>query len=169
MTNLYEKAQAAAAHIRTLSPVQPRVGIILGSGLGSLRRRKWKMRDHPSPTPSIPNFPQSTVAGHSGQTRPRHHRRRVPVAVMQGRVHAYEGYPMSEVTFPTRVLAPSRVPDSLIVTNAAGGINSSLLPGRRSSAIADHINLTGTNAALGPNDPRFARRPGAAQRFFDMS
>jgi purine-nucleoside phosphorylase len=89
------------------------------------------------------------------------------VAVMQGRVHAYEGYPISEVTFPARVLGLLGC-RTLIVTNAAGGIRTSLTPGSL-VVISDQINLTGTNAALGPNEPRFATTPGAGQRFFDMS
>jgi purine-nucleoside phosphorylase len=91
----------------------------------------------------------------------------VPVAVMQGRVHAYEGYPLSEVTFPMRVLGLLGV-RSAIVTNAAGGIRTSLKPGELVT-ISDHINLTGTNAALGPNEPRFSMLDGFGQRFFDMS
>ncbi|HMF53346.1 MAG TPA: purine-nucleoside phosphorylase, partial [Edaphobacter sp.] len=81
--------------------------------------------------------------------------------VMQGRVHSYEGYSMTEVTFTTRVLGLLGV-EQLIVTNAAGGINTSYGQGAI-VAISDHINFTGTNAALGPNEPRFG------QRFFDMS
>ena len=86
---------------------------------------------------------------------------------MAGRVHAYEGYSLAEVTFPTRVLGLLGC-ETLILTNAAGGINKSFAEGTL-VAISDHINLTGTNAALGPNEPRFAIRPGTAQRFFDMS
>jgi purine-nucleoside phosphorylase len=91
----------------------------------------------------------------------------VPVAVMQGRVHAYEGYPLSEVTFPTRVLGLLGC-KTLIVTNAAGGINTGYRQGLL-VALSDHINLTGTNAALGPNEPRFTVVEQPAQRFFDMS
>jgi purine-nucleoside phosphorylase len=80
---------------------------------------------------------------------------------MQGRVHAYEGYSMREVTFPTRVLGLLGV-ERLIVTNAAGGINTTYGQGAI-VAISDHINLTGDNAVLGPNELRFG------QRFFDMS
>jgi purine-nucleoside phosphorylase len=86
---------------------------------------------------------------------------------MQGRVHAYEGYAMHEVTFPTRVLGMLGC-TTLIVTNAAGGINTTYGEGTL-VAISDHINLTGTNAALGPNDPRFALTPAAGLRFFDMT
>jgi purine-nucleoside phosphorylase len=86
---------------------------------------------------------------------------------MQGRVHAYEGYSMQQVTFPTRVLGLLGC-TTLIVTNAAGGICPDIPQGSL-VAISDHINLTGTNAALGPNEPRFATTPGTGERFFDMS
>ncbi len=86
---------------------------------------------------------------------------------MQGRVHAYEGYPLSEVTFPTRVLGLLGC-KTLVLTNAAGGINIDYKQGDL-IALSDHINLTGSNAALGPNEPRFSMAPGAGQRFFDMS
>ena len=86
---------------------------------------------------------------------------------MQGRVHVYEGYSLDEVTFPIRVLGLIGC-KTLIVTNAAGGINTGYKQGFL-VALSDHINLTGTNAALGPNEPRFGVVPGAGQRFFDMS
>ena len=160
----FHRAQAAVDFVRSRSTLVPSVGIILGSGLGNFAAQ---IEDAIAiPYPEIPHFPQSTVVGHAGQlvlgtiagT---------PVAVMQGRVHAYEGYPIAEVVFPTRVLALLGC-RSLIVTNAAGGIDPAYAPGSL-VLIADHINLTGTNAALGPNEPRFATRPGTAERFFDMS
>jgi purine-nucleoside phosphorylase len=164
MTDLYTQVQSAVAHIRALTPIQPKLGIILGSGLGDFASQV----DLPTTIPyaDIPGFPISTVAGHSGKlilgTIAD-----VPVAVMQGRVHAYEGYPLTQVTFPTRVLGFLGC-KTLIVTNAAGGIRPDIPQGSL-VAISDHINLTGTNAALGPNEPRFATRPGTAERFFDMS
>ena len=164
MADLFTKASDAVTHIRTLTPLVPRVGIILGSGLGAFASQVE--RPITIPYAKIPNFPQSTVEGHSGNlilgTIAG-----VPVAVMQGRVHAYEGYAMNQVTFPTRVLGLLGC-KTLIVTNAAGGIDPAYAPGSL-VAISDHINLTGTNAALGPNEPRFARTPGAGLRFFDMS
>jgi purine-nucleoside phosphorylase len=164
MPDLYTKAQAAAAHVRSLTPHTPRVGIILGSGLGGFGTQVQDATTIPYST--IPNFPQSTVEGHHGNlilgTVAG-----VPVAVMQGRVHAYEGYALSEVTFPTRVLGLLGC-RTLIVTNAAGGINNAYKPGSL-VAITDHINLTGSNAALGPNEPRFATTPTSGLRFFDMS
>jgi purine-nucleoside phosphorylase len=159
----YDKAIAATAHIRTLTTLQPRIGIILGSGLGAFGEQVESPTVIPYST--IPHFPQSTVEGHSGNlilgTIAG-----VPVAVMQGRVHAYEGYAMDQVTFPTRVLGLLGI-STLIVTNAAGGINASYSPGTL-VAISDHINLTGTNAALGPNEPRFGLTT-PALRFFDMT
>jgi purine-nucleoside phosphorylase len=86
---------------------------------------------------------------------------------MQGRVHAYEGYSMAQVTFPARVLGLMGV-RTLVVTNAAGGIRPDFSPGQI-AAISDHINLTGTNAALGPNEPGFGVVPGSGLRFFDMT
>ena len=162
--DLYARASAAANHIRSLTPHTPRIGIILGSGLGGFGSQVQDATTIPYNT--IPHFPLSTVEGHEGNliigTV-----NRVPVAVMQGRVHAYEGYALEDVTFPTRVLGLLGC-RTLIVTNAAGGINASYKPGSL-VLITDHINLTGSNAALGPNEPRFATTAGAGLRFFDMS
>jgi purine-nucleoside phosphorylase len=162
--DLFSKAQAAVEYVRRHAAVQPRVGIILGSGLGGFASQ---VRDAVGIAyADIPHFPQSTVVGHSGKlvlgTIGG-----VPVAVMQGRVHAYEGYAMEQVTFPARVLGLLGCA-TLIVTNAAGGIRADWAPGSL-VAISDHINLTGHNAALGPNEERFACMSGAGQRFFDMT
>jgi purine-nucleoside phosphorylase len=164
MTGQYSQASAAAAHIRARTSIAPAIGIILGSGLGAFATHV----ESPTTIPysEIPHFPTSTVEGHAGQLV-LGHIAGVPVAVMQGRVHAYEGYPIPQVTFPTRVLGLLGC-KTLIVTNAAGGINTSYTRGMI-VAISDHINLTGTNAALGPNEPLFSMIPGAGQRFFDMS
>jgi len=164
MTDLFPLASAAAAHISARTPLQPTLGIILGSGLGNFAAQVEQAVA--IPYAEIPHFPQSTVQGHSGRLI-LGVINKIPVAVMQGRVHAYEGYSMEQVTFPTRVLGLLGV-RKLIVTNAAGGINPRYGQGAI-VAISDHINLTGTNAALGPNEPRFAVAPGAGQRFFDMS
>jgi purine-nucleoside phosphorylase len=164
MTDLYSNAQSAAAFIRSRTSVLPAIGIILGSGLGNFAT--CVKSPITVPYAEIPHFPQSTVPGHSGHLI-LGHIAGVPIAVMQGRVHAYEGYPISEVTFPTRVLGLLGC-KTLIVTNAAGGIRTTLQQGSL-VAISDHINLTGTNAALGPNEPRFSMASGAGQRFFDMS
>lgn len=162
--DLFSKAEAAVKYVRERARVSPKVGIILGSGLGGFATQ---VREAVAiPYAEIPNFPESTVVGHSGKlvlgTIGG-----VPVAVMQGRVHAYEGYSMDQVTFPARVLGMLGC-EKLIVTNAAGGIRPEMKPGSL-VLISDHINLTGHNAALGPNEERFACVKGAGQRFFDMT
>jgi purine-nucleoside phosphorylase len=164
MPDQFTLASAAADHIRSLHSTAPVVGIILGSGLGGFAAHVENATT--IPYADIPNWPLSTVVGHSGKlvlgtiggT---------PVSVMQGRVHAYEGYSLDQVTFPMRVLGLLGCA-KLIVTNAAGGINTSYSEGSL-VCISDQINLTGTNAALGPNEPRFGLRPGTGERFFDMS
>ena len=164
MTDLFRRAQAAVGAIRERTQIAPRVGIILGSGLGGFATQvKGSVTiDYAE----IPNFPQSTVVGHSGKLV-MGTIGGVPVAVMQGRVHAYEGYAMEQATFPTRVLGLLGV-RTLIVTNAAGGIRTDIAQGSL-VAISDHINLTGMSAALGPNEQRFACAKGAGERFFDMT
>lgn len=162
--DIFTQATAAAEHIKSRVSLRPKLGIILGSGLGAFAQQVENAVA--IPYAEIPHFPLSTVPGHSGRlvlgTIAD-----VPVAVMQGRVHAYEGYPLQQVTFPMRVLGLLGM-EALIVTNASGGIRTTLQPGEL-AAISDHINLTGMNAALGPNEPRFGLIPGTGQRFFDMS
>jgi purine-nucleoside phosphorylase len=164
MTDQFAIAAEAVDFIRTLTPITPRIGIILGSGLGAFAAQVESPVTIPYAT--IPHFPQSTVEGHSGNLI-LGEIKGVPVAVMQGRVHAYEGYGMHQVVFPTRVLGLLGC-KTLIVTNAAGGIDPAFRPGTL-VAISDHINLTGTNAALGPNEPRFGMTSRSGLRFFDMS
>ena len=91
----------------------------------------------------------------------------VPVVVMQGRVHSYEGYTPQQVTFPMRVLGTLGV-RAVVLTNAAGGIQQGYRVGQL-VALADHINQMGWNPLTGPNEPRFAMRKGAGLRFFDMT
>jgi purine-nucleoside phosphorylase len=165
MSDLYARCSAAADFIRSHHATAPVLGIILGSGLGNFATQVENATI--IAYADIPGWPLSTVEGHSGKlvlgTIAG-----VNVAVMQGRVHAYEGYSMAEVTFPTRVLGLLGC-ENLIVTNAAGGINTSYGEGALVS-ISDHINLTGTNAAIGPNEPRFGLREGTTgYRFFDMT
>ena len=162
--DLYAHAQASVSFIRARTPLVPRIGIILGSGLGN-----FASHVHDAiriPYAAIPHFPKSTVEGHSGHLV-LGHIQGIPIAVMQGRVHAYEDYTLAQVTFPTRVLGLLGA-KTLIVTNAAGAIRTTLEPGSI-VAISDHINLTGANAAAGPNQPRFTVVERPAQRFFDMS
>src|ERR1700710_1417872 len=111
MTDIFSNATAAVSFIQTRTSLAPKLGIILGSGLGGFADR---VDDAVAiPYGDIPHFPQSTVKGHSGQlvigTMAG-----IPVAVMQGRVHAYEGYPMDEVTFPMRVLGLLGVRSAII-------------------------------------------------------
>jgi purine-nucleoside phosphorylase len=157
-------AEAAAFLSAGLGALKPRVGIVLGSGLGAAAEAV----ENPTIVPysEIPHFPQSTVEGHSGQL--------VagllggaPVVVMQGRVHFYEGYSPLEVTFPMRVLGMLGV-RAVVLTNAAGGIQPTLHRGEL-VLLSDHINLMGWNPLNGPNEPRFAVRAGAGLRFFDMT
>jgi purine-nucleoside phosphorylase len=164
MSDHYTRAFAAAAYVRSMHKAEPRLAIILGSGLGNFATQ---VEDATTiDYGEIPGWPVSTVEGHSGKlvlgTIGG-----VNVVVMQGRAHAYEGYSMNEVTFPMRVLGLLGC-TSLIVTNAAGGINKSYGEGTLVT-ISDHINLTGTNAALGRNERRFGLRKGSGQRFFDMT
>jgi purine-nucleoside phosphorylase len=163
--NYYDQVAEAAVFVKArLGSLDPRVGIVLGSGLGA----SADAVNDPVIVPysEIPHFPQSTVEGHSG--------RMVagllggaPVIVMQGRVHFYEGYSPLEVTFPMRVLGMLGV-RAVVLTNAAGGIQPGLHAGEL-VVLSDHINLMGWNPLNGPNEPRFAIRAGAGQRFFDMT
>jgi purine-nucleoside phosphorylase len=153
-----EKANAAAELVRSRTELRPRIAIVLGSGLGAFAEQLEGATA--IPFAEIPNFPQSTVPGHSGKLVIGMVSG-VPVAVMQGRVHAYEGYSSEEVTFPVRVLGRMGV-TQLVLTNAAGGINPGLHRGQL-VLIADHINLSGRNPVAGPNDERLG------PRFFDMS
>ena len=163
--NYYDQVAEAAAFVKAhLGSLGARVGIVLGSGLGAAAAAV----NDPVIVPysEIPHFPQSTVEGHSG--------RMVAgllggasVIVMQGRVHFYEGYSPLEVTFPMRVLGMLGV-RAVVLTNAAGGIQPGLHAGEL-VVLSDHINLMGWNPLNGPNEPRFAIRAGAGQRFFDMT
>lgn len=157
-SNLFEQASAAAAYIRTRAFIAPHIGIVLGSGLGAFADRVADAAV--IPFGDIPHFPQSTVPGHSGRLVIGK-LEGVPVAVMQGRVHAYEGYLPEEVTFPIRVLGRLGI-QSLIVTNAAGGIRLDMKQGDL-VLLSDHINFTGRNPIIGHNDERFG------PRFFDMT
>jgi len=137
---------------------------VLGSGLGAVADAVTSPVFIPYGT--IPHFPQSTVEGHSGRIVAGL-LGGVPVVVMQGRVHYYEGYTPQQVTFPMRVLGRLGI-ESVILTNAAGGINSNYQIGQL-VLLADHINLLGFNPLVGPNEPRFGRSPVSGLRFFDMT
>lgn len=154
---LIARLDEAAAVVRARASVAPRVGVILGSGLGAFGD---SLEDAVSvPYAEIPHFPTSTVVGHGGALA-LGRCRGVPVAVMKGRVHFYEGYTLEQVVFPARVLGRLGV-KALVVTNAAGAVNTSYRPGEL-MVIEDHINLLG-NPMLGPNEDALG------ERFFDMS
>jgi purine-nucleoside phosphorylase len=153
MEDQFPLAEAAAQSILQRTPLRPRIGLVLGSGLGGFAD---SLTDAARiPFHEIPAFPRSTAIGHAGQmvigkagT--------VPVAVMQGRVHLYEGYSPQQVAFPMRVFARMGI-RSVILTNAAGGINLNYQQGAL-VLIRDHINLQGSNPLVGPNDDRFGVR-----------
>ena len=155
---LFGKATRAADFIRARTSLSPRIAIILGSGLSGIGARATDAVT--IPYAEIPGFPRSTVVGHAGNLLVGK-LAGTQVAIMQGRVHGYEGYSPGEVTFPIRVLTRLGV-KHLILTNAAGGINTSYQQGSL-VLVRDHINLTGANPLTGPNDDRLG------QRFFDMS
>lgn len=150
---LYEEIQEAAEYLkeRTGAPIE--FGLILGSGLGALADEVENPQSFEFHT--IPNFPRSTVEGHKGRlvVGTLNGRR---VAVMQGRVHVYEGYPLARITLPVRVMKALGA-HSLIVTNAAGGIHSKFAPGDL-MLLNDHLNLMGDNPLIGPNDDRLGVR-----------
>ncbi|MBI5189734.1 MAG: purine-nucleoside phosphorylase [Nitrospirae bacterium] len=144
MPDIDDKTRRAVGFIRAKSGRPARTGIILGSGLGSLADC---VEGRVSiPYQSIPGFPVSSVKGHKGElvlgTLSG-----IPVAVMQGRFHHYEGYGMPDVTLPVRVMAGLGV-DTLVVTNASGGIREDLAPGTF-MAVTDHINMMGVNPLAG--------------------
>ncbi|MEW4370363.1 purine-nucleoside phosphorylase [Paenibacillus kandeliae] len=145
--------QEAAAYIRSKSSITPEIGLILGSGLGVLADL---IEDGVSISYSdIPHFPVSTVEGHDGELLLGNVQGR-PVVMMKGRFHMYEGYGPEVTAFPVRVMKELGV-SSLLVTNAAGGVNTSYEPGDL-MVLSDHLNLTGRNPLIGPNDPALGVR-----------
>jgi len=158
MFNLKEQIQEAVDYLKGKGLESPEIGLILGSGLGELANEAENKIE--IPYEDIPFFPVSTVEGHAGQLVYGDLGGK-KVLAMQGRFHYYEGYSMKEVTFPVRVMEALGV-HSLLVTNAAGGVNQSFEPGDL-MVINDHINLTGDNPLLGPNDSDLG------ERFIDMS
>lgn len=140
--------QAAAARLKKLSALRPRLGIVLGSGfqpaLAALRV------DRKIACAKIPGFPRPAVSGHAGEIYFGHFGK-TPALVLSGRVHFYEGLPMERVTFAVRALAAFGVRD-LLLTNAAGGLNPAFRPGDF-MVLTDHINLMGANPLRGPAPP----------------
>jgi purine-nucleoside phosphorylase len=168
-SDYFDQVSEAAAFLRArmaahASGQTARIAIVLGSGLGAVAEA---VADPVIvPYGEIPHSPQSTVAGHSGRIVAGL-LGGVPVIVMQGRVHFYEGYSPAQVTFPMRVLGALGV-RAAVLTNAAGGIQAGYRVGQL-VALADHINFMGWNPLTGPNEARFAAVPGAGLRFFDMT
>mgnify|MGYP000175263858 CR=1 FL=1 len=154
MDNLKQMIEETVAYIRTKTSDRPKIGIILGTGLGGLARAI--KREIEIPYDKIPNFPISTVESHAGKLlfgtvggkR---------VVAMEGRFHLYEGYTLKQVTFPVRVMKALGI-ETLIVSNAAGGLNPQFAKGDI-VLITDHINFQGDNPLIGKNDdslgPRF--------------
>ncbi|HEX6494111.1 MAG TPA: purine-nucleoside phosphorylase [Acidobacteriaceae bacterium] len=158
----FQETERAAAFVRERiayrPELAPRIAIVLGTGLGGFADR---LTDPIAiPYTEIPHFPRPTVDGHAGRLVVGSFAG-TPLAVMQGRVHAYEGFTPAQVIFPVRVLARLGI-KTLIVTNAAGGIRADLASGQL-VLISDHINFTGTHPLTGPNDRRLG------ERFFDLS
>jgi len=151
-----EEIDRAADHIRQTTPLQPRLGLILGSGLGALAERveqatRFDGRD-------IPGWPAASIVGHAGRV----HLGRLegqPVIVMQGRAHFYEGHSMSRLGLPVRVMQRLGI-EILIVTNAAGAVHPDYTPGEL-MLITDHLNLVGMagqSPLRGPNLETFGPR-----------
>lgn len=149
----YDRVQRAAEIVRSRAPAAPQIGLVLGSGLGAFTQR---IEDGTSiPYDTMPHWPAAGVVGHDGRLvlgRLRDH----PVAVLSGRAHYYEGHDLRAVTFATRVLGALGV-RVVVLTNAAGGINTSFTPGDL-MVIDDHLNLIGSSPLIGPNDDRFGVR-----------
>ena len=152
-----EQIDQAADAVRTRTSYRPRVGLILGSGLNGLADSVQKADI--IPYADLPNWPISTVHGHTGRLVIGELDGQI-VLVMQGRIHFYEGYSMSQITLPVRVMQRLGL-EMLIVTNAAGGVNDNFEPGDV-MLITDNLNLmamTGANPLMGPNidelGPRF--------------
>jgi purine-nucleoside phosphorylase len=155
---LYDRAENAARTIRAHTTAEAQIAVVLGSGLGGFAD---EFEDSIAlPYHEIPGFVSSTAQGHVGSLVIGKVEG-VPVVAMQGRVHYYEGYSLEEVTFPIRTFKLLGV-NTLILTNAAGGIDVQLSQGAL-MVISDHLNFMGVNPLRGPNDERFG------PRFPDMS
>lgn len=153
-----KQIKEAVSHIQQVVTKQPKIGLILGSGLGMLAD---EMEEAIAiPYQEIPHFPLSTVEGHTGELVIGELEQK-SVVTMRGRFHLYEGHPLASVTFPIRVMKELGV-EVLLVTNAAGGINTTYQPGNL-MLIKDHINFMFQNPLIGPNDGELG------ERFPDMS
>ncbi len=150
---LFDRAERAAQTISARATVKPRIALVLGSGLGAFAD---EFTDAVAiPYQEIPGFVSSTAQGHKGRLVTGNVDG-IPVVAMQGRVHFYEGYSLEEVTFPIRTFKSMGI-DTVILTNAAGGIDVQLTQGAL-MVISDHLNLMGVNPLRGANDDRFGPR-----------
>ncbi len=153
VTDDFARAEEAAQFVLAQVSLRPRIGVVLGSGLGSFAD---ELRDAAIiPYDSIPGFPRATATGHAGRLVIGK-LDDIPLAVMQGRPHLYEGYSAKEVTFPVQVLGRMGA-RALVLTNAAGGINPQFTKGAL-VLLCDHINLLGQNPLIGQNDGRLGVR-----------
>jgi purine-nucleoside phosphorylase len=153
MDDQFTLAETAAKFVLQRTRLHPQIGLVLGSGLGCFAD---SLSDAARISyADIPAFPRSTAIGHAGQMVIGK-AGAVPVAVMQGRVHLYEGYSAQEVAFPMRVFGRMGI-RAVVLTNAAGGINLNYQQGAL-VLVRDHINLQGTNPLAGANDDRFGVR-----------
>jgi purine-nucleoside phosphorylase len=153
VTDTYPRADYAATFLLEQTALRPKIGVVLGSGLGGFAD---ELSDAARvPYSQIPSFPHSTAVGHAGQMVIGN-AGDIAVVVMQGRVHLYEGHSAEQVAFPVRVLGRMGI-RALIVTNAAGGINTKYQQGAL-VVISDHINLQGQNPLVGANDEHFGPR-----------
>ncbi|MEA1964524.1 MAG: purine-nucleoside phosphorylase [Candidatus Aerophobetes bacterium] len=158
MSTLLAKIKEAKESIQSKSKIKPKIGIILGTGLGGLTEDIEKKDE--LPYSNIPHFPLSTAPGHKGNLILGKLSGKQIVA-MEGRFHFYEGYSLEEITFPVRVMKSLGI-KFLIESNAAGGMNPDFKAGDL-MVITDHINLTGNNPLIGPNEEQLG------SRFPDMS
>ena len=155
-----ERVRLAAAFVAERVPVLPRVGVVLGSGLGAFAEQLSALSR--IPYSEIPDMPQSGVVGHAGNLCAGT-LGAVPVVCLQGRAHVYEGNSLARAAFGVRVLAQLGC-HSVLLTNAAGGIHASFAPGDL-MLITDHLNLMGDNPLCGPNYGQGPRFPDLSQAY----
>jgi len=158
MGAIADAARGAAEAVSARTAIKPEIGIVLGTGLGALAKRIET--DAAIPYSEIPGFAEATVTTHAGQLI-LGKIRGVPVVVMEGRIHCYEGYTPQQVTFPVRLIKALGA-GTLIVSNACGGMNPQMKAGDL-MVIEDHINMMGVNPLIGPNEDELG------PRFPDMS
>lgn len=152
--SIYQKIREAVETIQSRTHLRPQIGVILGSGLGSVSN---SLTDSLTiPYTEIPYFHGTSIEGHAGKMILGNFQG-IPAVFLQGRFHRYEGYPMTDVVFPTRTICGLGI-HTLVLTNAAGGVNTRYRPGDI-MLIEDHLNLMGDNPLMGPNiaqlGPRF--------------